>query len=154
MTRRQQTRAFELRSALSLAKLYQSSGRAADARAVLAPALEGFSPTPEFAEIEQAQALLARLVATDEVKNAAAVRQRRLKLQTSYGHAIAMFRGFSSDETKAAFAKAQQMLVGIDDPPRTISHLLRTLAPDRLARRLGVGARPRGRLCERCFGFI
>ena len=41
---------------------------------------------------------------------------RRLKLQTSYGHAIAMFRGFSSDETKAAFAKAQQMLVGIDDP--------------------------------------
>ena len=41
---------------------------------------------------------------------------RRLRLQTSYGHAIAMFRGFSSDETKAAFTKAQQMLAGIDDP--------------------------------------
>ena len=40
----------------------------------------------------------------------------RLKLQTSYGHALAMFRGFSSDETKAAFTKAQQMLAGIDDP--------------------------------------
>ena len=116
IAQRQHTRAFELRAALSLAKLYESTGRLADAHAVLAPALENFTPTPEFAEIEQAQALLARLVATDEVKNAAAVRQRRLKLQTSYGHAIAMFRGFSSDETKAAFAKAQQMLVGIDDP--------------------------------------
>ena len=61
VTRRQQTRAFELRSALSLAKLYQSSGRAADARAVLAPALEGFSPTQEFPEIEQAQAMLGAL---------------------------------------------------------------------------------------------
>jgi class 3 adenylate cyclase len=41
---------------------------------------------------------------------------RRLRLQTSYGHATAMFRGFSSDETKAAFTKAQQLLAGIDDP--------------------------------------
>ena len=40
---------------------------------------------------------------------------RRLKLQTSYGQAVAMFRGFSSEETKAAFTKAQEMLVGIDD---------------------------------------
>ena len=42
--------------------------------------------------------------------------RRRLRLQTNYGNAIAMFRGFSSDETKAAFIKAQQMLAGIDDP--------------------------------------
>jgi hypothetical protein len=46
---------------VSLAKLCQSSGRAADARAVLAPALQGFSPTPEFPEIVEAQALLAAL---------------------------------------------------------------------------------------------
>jgi predicted ATPase len=52
---------FELRAALSLGKLYQSTGRAADAHAVLAPALEGFSPTPEFPEIEEAQALFAAL---------------------------------------------------------------------------------------------
>ena len=32
----------------SLAKLYQSTGRPADARAILAPALEGFSPTQEM----------------------------------------------------------------------------------------------------------
>ena len=57
----QKARSFELRAALSLGKLYQSTGRAADAHAVLAPALEGFSPTPEFPEIEEAQALFAAL---------------------------------------------------------------------------------------------
>jgi hypothetical protein len=50
-----------LRAALSLAKLYQSTGRPAEAHAVLAPALEGFSPTPETPEIAEAQALLSRL---------------------------------------------------------------------------------------------
>ena len=53
VTRRQQTRAFELRAALSLAKLYQSCGSAADARAVLAPALEGFSSTPESPKLRK-----------------------------------------------------------------------------------------------------
>jgi predicted ATPase len=57
IAREQKARSFELRAALSLAKLYQSTGRAADAHAVLAPALEGFSPTPEFPEIEEAQLL-------------------------------------------------------------------------------------------------
>ena len=61
VARRQQTRAFELLAALQLAKLYESIGRAADGRAVLAPALAGFSPTPEFPQIEEAQALLATL---------------------------------------------------------------------------------------------
>jgi predicted ATPase len=54
-------KSFELRAALSLAKLYQSTGRAADAHAVLPPALRGFSPTPEFPEIAEAQALLTTL---------------------------------------------------------------------------------------------
>jgi hypothetical protein len=45
----------ELRAALSLTKLYQPTNRAADAHAVLPPALEGFSPTPESPEIEEAQ---------------------------------------------------------------------------------------------------
>ena len=61
VAQQQKARSFELRAALSLAKLYQSTGRAADAHAVLAPALEGFSPTPEFPEIEEAQALFATL---------------------------------------------------------------------------------------------
>jgi len=61
IAQQQKARSFELRAALSLAKLYQSTGRAADARSALAPALEGFSPTPEFPEIERARSLLAAL---------------------------------------------------------------------------------------------
>jgi hypothetical protein len=36
----------------------------------LAPALEGFSPTPEMSEIAEAQALLAALGESNEVKAA------------------------------------------------------------------------------------
>ena len=57
----QKTKSFELQAALALAKLYQSTGRTAQAQAVLAPALEGFSPTAEMPEIADAQALLSRL---------------------------------------------------------------------------------------------
>jgi predicted ATPase len=58
---RQGTRSFRLRAALALAKLYQSTGRPIEAHAVLGGALEGFSPTPEMAEVAEAQALLERL---------------------------------------------------------------------------------------------
>jgi predicted ATPase len=61
VAKQQGTRSFELRAALSLAKLYQSTGHPTDARAVLAPALEGFSPTPEMPEIAEAPALLERM---------------------------------------------------------------------------------------------
>jgi predicted ATPase len=57
----QKARSFELRAALSLAKLYHSTDRPADAHAVLASALKGFSLTPEFPEIAEAQALLTTL---------------------------------------------------------------------------------------------
>ena len=39
-------------------------------------------------EIDEAQALLAALDKTGEVKDAAASRQRRLQLQTSYSQAV------------------------------------------------------------------
>ena len=57
----QNARSLALRAALSLAELYQSTSRAADACAVLVPALLGFSATPQLPEIEQAQTLLAAL---------------------------------------------------------------------------------------------
>jgi predicted ATPase len=63
VARQQGTRSFELRAALAIAKLYQSIGRPADAHAVLSPALEGFSPTPEMPEIAEAQALLVAIEA-------------------------------------------------------------------------------------------
>jgi hypothetical protein len=55
------TRSFELRAALSLAKLYQSTTRPAEAHDILVPALDGFSPTPEMPEIAEAQALMESL---------------------------------------------------------------------------------------------
>jgi tetratricopeptide (TPR) repeat protein len=82
---------------------------------MLAPALEGFSSTPEFPEIEEAQTLLAALAETDEVKNAAASRQRRLQLQTAYANALIHARGHGARETSAAFAKAQTLATGLGD---------------------------------------
>ena len=63
IAKEQGARSWGLRAALSLAKLYQSTGHPADAHAVLAPALEGFSPTPEMPEIAEALALLVAIEA-------------------------------------------------------------------------------------------
>jgi predicted ATPase len=115
IAREQGARGFGLLAALSLAKLYQSTGRPVEAHDVLAPALEGFSPTPEMFEIGEAKALLAGLAETDEMKAAATSRQRRLQLQTSYSRALMWSRGFASEEAKAAFAKAQELAKGVDN---------------------------------------
>jgi predicted ATPase len=68
IAKQQGARSWGLRAALSLAKLYQSTGRPLDAHAVLATALEGFSPTPEMPEIAEAQALLAAIGAGAHVR--------------------------------------------------------------------------------------
>ena len=61
IARSQQTRTFELRAALSLAKLYQATGRDQVASELLVPALVGFNPGPEVPEVEEAQRLLTRM---------------------------------------------------------------------------------------------
>jgi tetratricopeptide (TPR) repeat protein len=117
VAREQGARSWGLRAALSLAKLYQSTGRLADAHAVLAHALEGFAPTPEMPKIAEAQALLAALAETEEVKAEGAKREGRLRLQTAYGQAMTYSKGFAAAETKSAFARATELAaaVGIDD---------------------------------------
>jgi predicted ATPase len=55
----QKARSFELRAALSLAKLYRAANHDADAHAVLARAVKGFPPTQQFPELTEAQALLS-----------------------------------------------------------------------------------------------
>jgi predicted ATPase len=57
----QKARSFELRAALSLAKLYRAANRDADAHAVLVPAVEGFPPTQQFPELAEAQTLVKAL---------------------------------------------------------------------------------------------
>ena len=61
IARGQGARGYALLASLALAKLYRSTGRRDDAHALLAPALEGFSSTPEMPEIAEAKALLSRL---------------------------------------------------------------------------------------------
>jgi predicted ATPase len=61
VAKQQGARGFELRAALSLAKLYRSTARLTEAHAVLAPALEGFALEPEMPEIAEAKAQLTAL---------------------------------------------------------------------------------------------
>jgi predicted ATPase len=124
VAKRQGSRSFELRAALAFAKLYQSTGRPIEAHAVLAPALEGFSPTPEMPEIAEAQSLLAALTETDQVKAAIAQRQRRLDLQTSYALAVSFSKGSAADETKAAFERAGDLATRAEFPAERFSALL------------------------------
>jgi predicted ATPase len=111
----QQAKSFELRAALALAKLYCSTNRDADAHAALAPAVEGFPPTEQFPELAEAQTLLSALSESDEVKNAAAMRQRRLHLQTKLGNALIWAKGYQAPETSAAFARARELASRVED---------------------------------------
>jgi predicted ATPase len=121
VAKQQGARSFELRAALSLAKLHQSTARLTEAHAILAPALEGFSPTPEMPEIAEAQALLTALSTTDEVKVEAARRQRLTQLHVSYGNALIAARGYGAPETTEAFARARESAAGDKDAPGRLS---------------------------------
>jgi class 3 adenylate cyclase/tetratricopeptide (TPR) repeat protein len=67
IAKHQGARTFELLASLALAKLYQSAGRLVEAHAVLAPALEGFSPTPEMPVIAKASELMAAIKASTQL---------------------------------------------------------------------------------------
>jgi predicted ATPase len=54
----QQTKTFELRAALGLARLYCTNGRAEAASEVLAPVLANFATGQDLPEITEAEALL------------------------------------------------------------------------------------------------
>ena len=113
VAQQQKARSFELPAALSLAKLYQSTNRPTEAHDVLGPALQGFSPTPEFPQIAEAKALFEALAADETVKADSARRTQRLKLQTSYGQAVMWGKGFAAEETKAAFVRAGELATEI-----------------------------------------
>jgi predicted ATPase len=113
IAQQQKARSFELRAALSLARLYQSTDRPADAHAVLVPALEGFLPTPEMSEIGDAQALLEFLEQDETVKAASLRRERRVQLQLAYGAALFSARGYGAAETIKAFDRARELSAAV-----------------------------------------
>jgi predicted ATPase len=117
----QKARSFELRAALSLAQLYQTANRDADAHAVLAPAVEDFPPTRQFPELTEAQTLLSALSESDAVKSAGVLSQRRLHLQTSLGNALIWTKGYHAPETAAAFARARELASRVEDTSERFS---------------------------------
>ena len=60
-------------------------------------------------EIAEAQALLAALAETDEVKSAEGQRRTPAASETAYGHAMMWSKGFAADETRVAFARAAEL---------------------------------------------
>ena len=112
IARAQGARTFELQAALALAKLHQTNIRPLDAHEVLAPALEGFAPTPEFPAIAEAQTLLAALAETDRVKAALSKRQSQAALYANYTRALTFGKGYGHAETIAAATRARQLSGG------------------------------------------
>ena len=121
VAKQQGTRSFELRGALALAKLYQSTARSVEAHGVLAPALEGFSPTSQMPEFAEAQALLAALAETEEVEVIVAQQQRLAQLQVAYGNALFAARGYGAPETTEAFTRARELPSGRKDAPERLA---------------------------------
>jgi predicted ATPase len=119
----QGARTYVLLASLSLARLYESTGRPADGHAVLAPALEGFAPTPEMPEIAEAQALLLALAGRDEVKADATRRERRTQLELNMATALLHGRGMQAPETRAAFERAGGFVAAIGDPMERLAIL-------------------------------
>ena len=60
IARTQQTKTFELRSAIGLARLYNGNGRAGSISEVLAPIVVDFDTERDLPEIEEAETLLKR----------------------------------------------------------------------------------------------
>jgi predicted ATPase len=61
VARRQQAKSWELRSAMSLARLWQRQGRRAEAYELLAPTYGWFTEGFDTADLQEAKALLEEL---------------------------------------------------------------------------------------------
>jgi hypothetical protein len=55
------------------------------------------------------------------VRNAAAARQRMLKLQTGLGRALMGSRGYVAEESKAAFIRARELAAAVDNPTERLN---------------------------------
>src|SRR5262249_41657708 len=78
-------------------------------------ALDRFANNEAIAHLEKATSLAEGLA------DGPAQRLLRLRLQTTYGHALLHGRGHSQPETIAAFARARELAAGIEDTAARIS---------------------------------
>ena len=62
VARRQQAKSWELRAAMSLARLWQRQGKRAEARELLAPVYGWFTEGFDTADLQEAKALLEALM--------------------------------------------------------------------------------------------
>ena len=95
----QKARSFELRAALSLAKLYRSSGRAAMPTPCSARRSKASRRRRSFRRSPRRRRCSTRW-RRRAVKADAARRAQRLKLQTSYGQAVMWSKGFAAEKRK------------------------------------------------------
>ena len=72
-------------------------------------------------EIAEAQALLAELAKTEEVKAEAAQRQRLGQLHVAYGNALFAARGPTAPETMQAFARVREQALGDHGAPEQLA---------------------------------
>jgi predicted ATPase len=61
VARAQQAKSWELRAAMSIARLWRDQGRSDEARELLAPVYEWFTEGFDTSDLKQAKALLAEL---------------------------------------------------------------------------------------------
>ena len=100
-------------------------------------------------EIAEAQALLAALAQTDEVKAEAAQRQRLTQLQVAYGNALIAARGFGAPETTEAFAQSPPVGVRRKGRARAAGGRFRPMGRQLHAGRVAVDEGARGSLSRR-----
>ena len=117
VAQQQKAKSFELRAALALAKLYQSTAAPPTPTPCSRPRSKAFRRRRNFRRSKRRKTLLAALAETERSQECSCgSRQRRLKLQTSYGQAMMWSKGYAAEETKAAFARARELTAGTENP--------------------------------------
>ena len=118
----QKARSFELRAALSLAKLYHSTDRP-PTPTPCSPRAGRLRADPGVSGNCGGAGAVRALARSDEVKAASAARQQRAKLHVALGNALIAARGYGAPETTAAFARAREAAAQDKNAPEHFSAL-------------------------------
>ena len=73
---------------------------------------------------------------------------QRLKLQTSYGQAMMLSRGFAAEETKSAFTRATELAAGVDEPAERFAAYYGLWAGNVMRGEMGLARETAERFCH------